>query len=354
MRVYIPLPVGTSSRQWADRSAAGEVPDASPYGLHHLHDHGFDVTFGDSELTGVRARAARSVRHRTGGLELVEHHTMSKRMQRRSSDVTLAYDERTGVPAALRGHRRSAAPVVTGVGWLTTRDATAPVQRHLVQRALSRATSVWTQCSAMVPILSAEWDVPEVHYVPVGIDTDFYAEHAWELAGQLVVSAGEDRFRDHDLLIDAVHRVRRQLPDLRFELATALPVSIDPALDTLHTERMGGRMRDLYARSSVVAVALRPTPTGSGLTVVLEAMASGRPLVVTANPGISDYVVHGETGLLVPPNDPEAFAGALRALLLDPDRCEAMGAAAAQTARRDFTSAAMSASLADLLRRAVG
>lgn len=297
---------------------------------------------------------ARSVRHRTDGLELVEHRTLGKRMLRRFSDVTLAYDERTGVPAALRGHRRSVAPVVTGVGWLTTREAAAPLQRRLVERALPRAASVWTQCSAMVPILAREWGLRDVGYVPVGIDTDFYAQQPWELAGQLVVSAGEDRFRDHDLLIEAVHRVRQQLPDLRLELATALPVSIDQDLDTLHTERMGGRMRDLYARSSVVAVALKPTPTGSGLTVVLEAMASGRPLVVTDNPGISDYVVHGETGLLVPPNDPEAFAGAMRALLLDPDRRQAMGAAAARAARQDFTSAAMSASLADLLVQAAG
>ena len=295
---------------------------------------------------------ARSVRHRTDGLELIEHRTMIKRASRQLSDVTLAYDERTGVPAALRGQRSSVAPVVTGVGWLTTRDATRPVQRRLAERALPRAASVWTQCSAMVPILSAEWGLSRVDYVPVGIDTDFYAEQPWDLAGHLVVSAGEDRFRDHDLLVDAVHRVRGQLPDLRLELATALPVSIDPEHDTVHTKRMGGRMRDLYGRSSVVAIALRPTPTGSGLTVVLEAMASGRALVVTDNPGISDYVVHGETGLLVPPNDPEAFAGALRALLLDPARARAMGAAAAQVARRDFTSAAMSASLAGLLVRA--
>jgi glycosyltransferase involved in cell wall biosynthesis len=117
----------------------------------------------------------------------------------------------------------------------------------------------------------------------------------------------------------------------------------------LYTERMDGRMRGLYARSSVVAVALRPTPTGSGLTVVLEAMASGRPVVVTDNPGVSDYVEHGVTGLLVPPDDPAAFAGALRALLLDQDRCREMGRLAAERARERFTSAQMSAELAAIL-----
>jgi len=100
-------------------------------------------------------------------------------------------------------------------------------------------------------------------------------------------------------------------------------------------------------------VALRPTPTGSGLTVVLEAMASGRPVVLTDNAGESDYVEHGVTGLLVPPDDPEAFAGALRALLLDQDRCREIGRSAAERARERFTSAQMSAALAAILTNVV-
>lgn len=301
----------------------------------------------------MRDRVARSVRYRTDGLELVEHRTVVKRARRANSDVILGYDERTGVPAARRA-RSGSLPVVTGVGWLTSREASPPLQRRLVERYLPRAAAVWTQCSAMVPILRSEWSLPEVDFVTLGIDTDFFAEQSWDLAGPMVASAGEDRFRDHALLVEAVRSVRRQLPDLRLELATALPVEVDPTSDTLHTGRMGGRMRDLYARSSVVAVALRPTPTGSGLTVVLEALASGRPVVVTGNPGVDDYVEHGVTGLLVPPDDPEAFAGALRALLLDPARCREMGRAAADRARREFTSAAMSARLAPILDRAVG
>ena len=82
-------------------------------------------------------------------------------------------------------------------------------------------------------------------------------------------------------------------------------------------------------------------------------MASGRPVVVTDNPGVSDYVEHGVTGLLVPPNDPQAFEGALRALLLDPDRSREMGCEAAVRARAQFTSAAMSGVLAGLLRDVV-
>lgn len=351
MRVHIPLPVGTSASRWAQRHARGEVPDRSPYGLHHLTEHGWEVTFGDRELTGLTARVARSARYRTSGLELVDVAADLHRMSRKESDVVLGYDERTGVPAALAPGRRYA-PVVTGVGWLTTRAAAAPAERALVGRALPRAAAVWTQCSAMVPTLAQEWRIGSgrVHYVPLGIDTDFYAEQPWHRAGATVASAGEDMYRDHPLLVEAVRQVRPQVPGVRLELATGHPVDLPTDLGTLHAQRMDGAMRDLYARSSVVAVALKPTSTGSGLTVVLEAMASGRPIVVTDNPGLSDYVEHGVEGLLVRPDDPEALAAALRELLLDPERCAEMGRAAAVRARAEFTSAGMSAALAQILR----
>jgi glycosyltransferase involved in cell wall biosynthesis len=355
MRVFVPLPHGTVAADWARRSERGEVPDQSPYGLHHLRDHGLDVTFGDHSATGPLGRVARSLRYRTSGLEPVEALQDLRRMSRRESDVVLAYDERTGVPAALCAPQSRFAPVVTGIGWLTTREAADPWQRRLASRALPRAAAVWTQCSAMVPVLAREWDVPahRVHYVPLGIDTDFYPEQPWHLATPTVASAGEDRYRDHDLLVEAVRRARADVPGTRLELATGLPVDLPDDLGTLYTGHMGGRMRDLYGRSTVVGVALKPTSTGSGLTVVLEAMASGRPVVVTDNPGLGDYVEHGVTGLLVPPDDVDAFAAALRELLADPDRAREMGRAAVERARRQFTSAGMGAVLARILRSAV-
>lgn len=355
MRVYIPLAGGTVAESWEQRHGRGEVPDASPYGLHHLTDHGFDVSFGDQDLGRGAARIAGPVRHRAGGLELLEAWSHRRQVSSRSTDVVLGYDERTGVPAALLGRRRRIAPVVTGVGWLTTRAEAPPRQRWLAARALPRAAAVWTQCSAMAPILESEWGLRpgSVGFVPVGIDTAFFAVQPWSDGPPTVVSAGEDRFRDHDLLVDAVRSLQPLVPGVRLELATGLPTTLDDGLGTLYTGRMGGRMRELYARSSVVAVALRPTPTGSGLTVVLEAMASGRPLVVTDNPGMSDYVEHGVTGLLVPPDDPVAFAAAVRDLLEDPDRCREMGRVAAERCRARFTSADMSATLAGILTSVV-
>jgi glycosyltransferase involved in cell wall biosynthesis len=48
-------------------------------------------------------------------------------------------------------------------------------------------------------------------------------------------------------------------------------------------------------------------------------------------------VEHGVTGLLVPPDDPDALAGAIRELLLDPDRARELGHAGRRRAEERFT-----------------
>lgn len=345
MRVVVPLAGGLSPDDWAARHRAGEVPDRSPYGLHQLADHGLDVRFATTSL-GDRSRAlrrvAQAVRHRTDGYELIGAPALD------DADTVLAYDERTGVPALLR----AGAPVAAGIGWLTTRAAAGRLHGGLAARALPRAAAVWAQCSAVLPVIESEWKIARdrLHFIPLGIDTDFYVEQPAADAGTTVMSAGEDRFRDHTTLVAAVEEVRRTVPRATLELASSLPVHAPEGLVTVHTERLNGRIRDLYRRSAVVAIALHPTVTGSGLTVVLEAMASGRPLVVTDNPGVSDYVQHGETGLLVPPGDAEAMAVAIRTLLLDEDMRTAMGRRAAAVARESFTTKVMARHLAEMLR----
>jgi glycosyltransferase involved in cell wall biosynthesis len=64
--------------------------------------------------------------------------------------------------------------------------------------------------------------------------------------------------------------------------------------------------------------------------VPLEAMACGTPVVASAVGGMLDSVVDGETGLLVPPRDPDALAAAVRRIVADPAARGRMGHAASQ------------------------
>ncbi len=68
--------------------------------------------------------------------------------------------------------------------------------------------------------------------------------------------------------------------------------------------------------------------------VLLEAMASGVPIVATDLPGYRTVLTPGEEGLMVPTRDPQALAQALRTLLGRPDQRRAMGVRGIATAQR--------------------
>ena len=71
--------------------------------------------------------------------------------------------------------------------------------------------------------------------------------------------------------------------------------------------------------------------------VPLEAMSCGIPVIVSAVGGLTDTVVHGETGLHVPPRDPAALAGAARRLLDDPVLRARLGRRGTRRARRWYS-----------------
>jgi glycosyltransferase involved in cell wall biosynthesis len=87
-----------------------------------------------------------------------------------------------------------------------------------------------------------------------------------------------------------------------------------------------GELADQYQKASVVAVpSVWPDPCP---TVVLEAMARGRPVVGSRIGGIPDLVEDGVSGLLVPPNDSAALANSLRRILSDRSLGQKLGAEA--------------------------
>ena len=75
-----------------------------------------------------------------------------------------------------------------------------------------------------------------------------------------------------------------------------------------------------------------------GLPVtVMEAMLAGLAVVVTDVGSVREAVVDGETGLVVPVEDPAALAAAINILIAEPERRAAMGEAARAIAEKRFT-----------------
>lgn len=190
----------------------------------------------------------------------------------------------------------------------------------------------------------------QIVLLPTGIDVVQYAPVAervearllaWargidgaELPPPTVFCAGRYSYeKGPDILLQAWHRVHTQMPEARLLMAGGGPLSaqLDALAGALNiagsVEMLGSRsdVPDLMARADVFVLPSRFEGLPNAL---LEAMASGLPCVATRVSGSEDMIVDGESGLLVPPEDPDALAEALVRLLTHPADALALGRAA--------------------------
>jgi glycosyltransferase involved in cell wall biosynthesis len=87
-----------------------------------------------------------------------------------------------------------------------------------------------------------------------------------------------------------------------------------------------------------VHIVCLPTSYGEGVPkVLIEAASCGRPIVATDAPGCREIVIDGRNGILIPINDTEALASAIRKLLLSPKLRSSMGEFGRQLVKEQFS-----------------
>jgi glycosyltransferase involved in cell wall biosynthesis len=158
-------------------------------------------------------------------------------------------------------------------------------------------------------------------------------------AGRLRVEKGVD------VLVQAFARARERVPDARLSIAGAGPA--EPAVRALierlglgdvaalHGQLGGEALERTLDRGWVHAVPSR-WPEPFGLTAT-EAMMRGTAVVASDIGGLAESVVHGTTGLRVPPGDVDALADALSLVLADRALAERLGDAGRDRAHAHFT-----------------
>lgn len=167
------------------------------------------------------------------------------------------------------------------------------------------------------------------------------------------VVANLHRVKDHTSLLRATASLRQQWPRLQVVVVGdgECRTSLERLASQLGIEDQvvfAGRRSNQPNLHHLFDISVLCS-TSEGLpNSILEAMAAGKPVVATAVGAIPDAVVHGETGLLVPPSAPGALAAALNELLADPARSRAMGLAGQRRAREAFSAEAALCSLAAL------
>jgi glycosyltransferase involved in cell wall biosynthesis len=149
------------------------------------------------------------------------------------------------------------------------------------------------------------------------------------------VFAGGNSLRDYGPLVAAAAEIDAPVT-LATKLLEGVPLAANVTAGPVPYERFFELLRS--ARAVVVPLAGRDDRT-AGQQTYLNAMALGKPTIVTDSPGVREYVEDGRTGIVVPPSDPEALAEALR-WALDPANAGAvaqMAAAAKESARTTFS-----------------
>lgn len=264
--------------------------------------------------------------------------------------ATLTAAKQTGVPVVQTYH---------ALGTVKRRYQgaadTSPPKRIGYERALGRAVDrVVAQCQDEVREL-VRMGVPRTRLavIPSGVNSEKFAPDGptapRELERPRILTVG--RLVERKGFADVI-RAMRSVPDAECVVVGGPPgssVDSDPLAQRLRAEadavgvadriRLVGavpasEMPTWYRSADVLAAAPWYEPFG---LAPLEAMACGIPVVAAAVGGLTDTVVDGLTGDLVPPRDPRALGVALRKLLADPVRRFAYASAAVDRARQCYS-----------------
>lgn len=182
-------------------------------------------------------------------------------------------------------------------------------------------------------------DAERIHVIPCGIDVGLFrpdddSRRRRDAVPQLITVARLAPEKDYGTLLAAYAELRRRGwqfkawivgsgPEHERLLAVRSELGLDDIVDFCGS-RGAVEVRDLLRMSD--AFCLSSTSETLGV-VYLEAMACGLPVVGTDVLGVSEAVCAGETGSLVGPSQPRAFADAIEKLLQDPDHAREMGKA---------------------------
>src|SRR6266487_2334054 len=174
----------------------------------------------------------------------------------------------------------------------------------------------------------------------------------------LVVLAGRlQRWKGVHVFIEAAAQVARRRPEAHFLVVGGTLFGLEKRYDhelrarvaSLGLDRtvtFAGHRSDVdrffAAADVVVHASIEPEPFGM---VLVEAMAWGKPVIASDSGGPREIVRHGETGLLVPPNDPALLARALVTLIEDSELRDRMGKAGAARFKEAFLASRMTREL---------
>ena len=317
-----------------------------------------------AQPAGPRAEVAPSVHDALSAVSFLEHSLRPLSQPAQEADVTHAVTNGTAVLPGLAAKWRHRTPfVLTEHGvylrerYLEHRKRTVfsgPVKSFMLGYLRLLSCAGYAAADLVTPgnMYNQRWelrcgaDPRRIKTVYNGVDPEHFAAAGSEPSVPTISWAGRiDPIKDLDTLIRAFALVRAEMPAARLRIFGGTPRGNEPYRDRCLALAAGlglgdaasfeGRVaniRDAYAAGHVVV--LSSISEGFPYTLI-EAMTSGRATVSTRVGGVPEAVAN--TGLVVPPADPEAMAAACVRLLRDDVLRHRLGAAARSRSLELFT-----------------
>jgi len=225
--------------------------------------------------------------------------------------------------------------------------------------------SVWRRADKVIAISEAvkSWLVQgyrleseKVQVVYYGIEPERWCSPSrdlrfeWKLAEKLLVgSVGRlESRKGHDLLIRAMPFIAQRFPQTMLLIAGHDPWGYGRVLESLVTQlgmekhvRFLGFQDDIPSFLHAIDVfAFASRSEGFG-QVVIEAMAAGKPVVVSRIAPLTEIVIDGETGFYAEPENPESFAEKILWLLSHREEAQNMGKRGQEVVKKRFSAETM-------------
>ncbi len=165
-------------------------------------------------------------------------------------------------------------------------------------------------------------------------------------------------YKGLDTLVAAAPLIAARVTDVNIvihgrgpELGRLRPeIDRHPFFEVHETTLTDAELADRVRRAAVVVV---PYREASQSAVVAFANGVGRPCIVTDVGGLPDMVVHGKTGIVIPPGDPEALAAAVSDALTDADLMQRLTAGVAELVAGELAPGAVARQTAAVYERAL-
>lgn len=347
-------------------ATAGRYPKEFFYGALDLAAQGADVRYADTRrdpegfIANMRLRAERA-RNRISGFGLSRQRVAALRSEINEAGLAISFTD--GFSLSLGCHRdllQSGTILVGGFhGLADMPDEVAPPFRAWVRVQIQKAAEgldhlfFFGEADRQESIYRFQIPEPKTSLFHFGVDTDFWCPQG-DQAIECVLSVGSDPKRDYATLLAApISLPLRIITRLNLK-APRRCTNVEIIRSNYHNAAVTDTvLRDLYREASIVVVPVRDVFQPSGYSVALQAMACGRPVVLSRIKGLWDpeVFVSGENCLLIEPGNPRALAEGVARLRSDSALRRRMGEAARNTAIQSFSLQRMNESLAALADR---